>query len=105
MKQKVRKEANLSKLYTNNFIRATCISVIEKLNASRLNESKKRDIFTAVSSKVMSVTRVTLDMENTSANFEQLDLSMTGFDECLEEPDMNTKPRPENFFTNCNVTN
>lgn len=76
MKQKVRKEANLSKLYTNNCIRAS-ISVIEKLNASRLNESKKRDIFTAVSSKVMSVTRETLDMENTSANFEQLDLSMT----------------------------
>lgn len=129
MMQKISKEANLSKMYTNHCIRATCISVLDECGyearhiiglsghksessikhyASRLNESKKRDMSTAVSSKVLSVTRKTVAMENTTANFEQLDFLNDIDDQylmnVLEQPVMNTKPRPQNFFTNCSVT-
>lgn len=43
-------------------------------------------------------------MENTSANFEQLDFLNDIDDQylmnVLEQPVINTKPRPQNFFTN-----
>lgn len=47
-------------------------------------------------------------MENTSANFEQLDFLNDIDDQylmnVLEQPVMNIKPRTQNFFTNCSVT-
>lgn len=47
-------------------------------------------------------------MEKTSANFEQLDFFNDIDDQylmnVLEQPVINTKPRPQNFFTNCSVT-
>lgn len=47
-------------------------------------------------------------MENTSANFEQLDFLNDIDDQylmnVLEQPVMYTKPRTQNFFTNCSVT-
>lgn len=76
MMQKISQEANLSKMYTNHCIRATCISVLDECGyearhiiglsghkselsikhyASRLNKSKKRDMSTAVSSKVLQL--------------------------------------------------
>lgn len=56
----------------------------------------------------ITVTRKTVAMENTSANFEQLDFLNDIDDQylmnVLEQPVMNTKPRPQNFFTNFSVT-
>lgn len=102
-------------MYTNHCIRATCISVLDECGyearhiiglsghkselsikhyASRLNKSKKRDMSTAVSSKVLSVTRKTVAMENTSANFEQLDFLNDNqyLMNVLEQPVLNQNP-------------
>lgn len=85
----VSKEANLSKIYTYHCKRANWVSfqyeheyevmyIIElsghksessiRLYASRLYELKKHAMSTAVASKVISVTRKTVAMENTSYN-------------------------------------
>jgi hypothetical protein len=129
MMQKISKEANLSKIYTNLCIRATCVSVLDECGykarhiiglsghksesnikhyASRLNETKKREMSTVMSSHVLSLTRKTVAVENTAENFEQLDF-LNDIDDpyltnVLEQPLMNTLPRPQNSISNCNVT-
>lgn len=75
--------------------------------ASHLNERKKREMSTAMSLKVLSLTRKTVAMENISENFE-LDFLNDIDDQylmnVLEQTIMNIKPRRQNFITNCSVT-